>query len=148
MSHFHCQIVGVGLMGVFELINETRSSHPTLCKRALQALLNMLQGQVPEGLKAEPQEVMGENNYLQATLSQIAHRLKYISHFAFIQNLAFLIIELIIPKYRIMYVEINQIKSFRHQHNVLIVVTKATPIYILNIMYSCNRLLQHVLNDC
>jgi hypothetical protein len=54
------QIVAIGLRGVFELINETRTSHPVLCKRSLQALLDMLQGQQPEGLKAEPPEVMGK----------------------------------------------------------------------------------------
>ena len=54
------QIVGIGLCGVFELIKETRVSHPVLCARALQALLDMLQGQQPEGLKTEPTEVIGE----------------------------------------------------------------------------------------
>ena len=54
------QIVGVGLCGVFELIRETRESHPSLCVRALKALLDMLQGQTPEGLKSEPAEVIGQ----------------------------------------------------------------------------------------
>ena len=53
------QIVGIGLCGVFELIKETRQSHPALCSRALQALLDMLQGQIPEGLKTEPPDVIG-----------------------------------------------------------------------------------------
>lgn len=44
---------------MFELIKETRQSHPTLCSRALQALLDMLQGQTPEGLKMEPPDVIG-----------------------------------------------------------------------------------------
>ena len=51
--------MGIGLCGVFELIKETRQSHPTLCSRALQALLDMLQGQSPEGLKTEPPDVIG-----------------------------------------------------------------------------------------
>uniref|UniRef100_A0A8C6XHK3 RCR-type E3 ubiquitin transferase n=1 Tax=Naja naja TaxID=35670 RepID=A0A8C6XHK3_NAJNA len=42
--------IEVGLCEVFELIKETRFSHPTLCLRSLQALLNVLQGQQPEGL--------------------------------------------------------------------------------------------------
>ena len=44
---------------MFELIKETRQNHPTLCSRALQALLDMLQGQTPEGLKTEPPDVIG-----------------------------------------------------------------------------------------
>ena len=54
------KVVGLGLRGVFELIKETRESHPELCVRALQALLDMLQGQAPEGLKTEPAESMGK----------------------------------------------------------------------------------------
>ena len=52
--------MGIGLRGVFELIRETRDTNPSLCVRALQALLDMLQGQTPEGLKTEPPDVMGE----------------------------------------------------------------------------------------
>ncbi|KAI8499942.1 hypothetical protein Bbelb_222590, partial [Branchiostoma belcheri] len=52
------RIVGIGLCGVFELIRETRLSHPALCARALQALLDMLQGQQPEGLRSEPADVI------------------------------------------------------------------------------------------
>ena len=54
------QIVGLGLRGVFELIRETKVSHPGLCVRALQAQLDMLQGQQPEGLKHEPPDVIGK----------------------------------------------------------------------------------------
>ena len=56
---FCFQIVGIGLCGVFELIRETRESHPALCVRTLKALLDMLQGQAPEGLRGEPAEVIG-----------------------------------------------------------------------------------------
>ncbi|GLH12984.1 Probable E3 ubiquitin-protein ligase HERC2 [Gryllus bimaculatus] len=52
------KIVGVGLRSVFELIRESRSSHPALCTKALGALLDVLQGQQPEGLKDEPAEVL------------------------------------------------------------------------------------------
>uniref|UniRef100_H3A1N3 RCR-type E3 ubiquitin transferase n=1 Tax=Latimeria chalumnae TaxID=7897 RepID=H3A1N3_LATCH len=52
------KIVGIGLCGVFELIKETRFSHPSLCHRSLQALLDMLQGQQPEGLQSEPTDVL------------------------------------------------------------------------------------------
>ncbi|XP_018571542.1 E3 ubiquitin-protein ligase MYCBP2-like [Anoplophora glabripennis] len=52
------KVVGLGLRSVFELIRESRISHPTLCSKALLALLNVLQGQSPEGLKSEPSEVI------------------------------------------------------------------------------------------
>ena len=48
------------MCSVFELIRETRTSHPQVCVRALQALLDMLQGQTPEALKLEPEEGIGE----------------------------------------------------------------------------------------
>ncbi|XP_076446720.1 E3 ubiquitin-protein ligase MYCBP2-like isoform X7 [Babylonia areolata] len=52
------KIVGLGLHGVFELIRETRSKYPELCVKALQALLDLLQGQQPEAMKHEPPEVI------------------------------------------------------------------------------------------
>lgn len=52
------KIVGLGLRSVFELIKESRSAHPTLCTKALCALLVVLQGQVPEGFKSEPLDVI------------------------------------------------------------------------------------------
>uniref|UniRef100_A0A673N0T5 RCR-type E3 ubiquitin transferase n=1 Tax=Sinocyclocheilus rhinocerous TaxID=307959 RepID=A0A673N0T5_9TELE len=52
------QIIGIGLCGVFELIKETRFSHPSLCLRSLQALLDMLQGQQPESFQTEPPDVL------------------------------------------------------------------------------------------
>lgn len=48
------------MRSVFELIRESRSSHPLLCTKALAALLDVVQGQQPEGLKSEPTEVIGE----------------------------------------------------------------------------------------
>lgn len=48
----------MGLRSVFELIRESRSSHPALCTKALRALLDVLQGQTPEGLKSEPLEIL------------------------------------------------------------------------------------------
>lgn len=56
------QIIGIGLCGVFELIKETRFSHPLLCLRSLQALLDMLQGQQPEGFQTEPPDVLGNTS--------------------------------------------------------------------------------------
>ena len=49
----------MGLFGVFELIRETHTTHPVLCMKALTALIYMLQGQQPEGLRNEPQIVIG-----------------------------------------------------------------------------------------
>lgn len=61
---FNLQIVGVGLRSVFELIRESRSPHPSLCTKALKALLDVVQGQQPEGLKNEPAEVIGTTVYV------------------------------------------------------------------------------------
>lgn len=61
MLNFYCfflQIVGLGLRSVFELIRESRCTHPVLCTKALRALLDVLQGQTPEGLKSEPPDVI------------------------------------------------------------------------------------------
>lgn len=44
---------------MFELIKESQKNHPHFCRRALQALLDLLQGQQPEGLKGEPKDVIG-----------------------------------------------------------------------------------------
>ncbi|XP_059170813.1 E3 ubiquitin-protein ligase MYCBP2-like isoform X4 [Physella acuta] len=52
------KIVGLGLNGVFELVRETRSQYPELCVKALRSLLDMLQGQQPEGMKKEPPDVV------------------------------------------------------------------------------------------
>uniref|UniRef100_A0A8C4Q9Q7 Uncharacterized protein n=1 Tax=Eptatretus burgeri TaxID=7764 RepID=A0A8C4Q9Q7_EPTBU len=61
------KIVSMGLCGVFELIRETCASQPALCARSLHALLNMLQGLLPEELQSEPSDVLGE--YLTLMLS-------------------------------------------------------------------------------
>jgi len=61
VCHFLClQIVSIGLCSVVDLIRETQLTHPTLCGRALQSLLDILQGQQPEGLRTEPAEVIGQ----------------------------------------------------------------------------------------
>ncbi|KAG5884565.1 hypothetical protein JTB14_006591 [Gonioctena quinquepunctata] len=52
------KVVGLGLRSVFELIKESRITHPVLCTKALNALLNILQGQAPEAMKFEPPEVI------------------------------------------------------------------------------------------
>ena len=54
------KIVGIGLRSVFTLMKESRSIEPTFCTKALGALLDVLQGQLPEGLKSEPNEVIGK----------------------------------------------------------------------------------------
>ena len=57
---FYLQIVRIGLRSVFTLMRESRTIEPNLCTKALSALLDVLQGQLPEGLKAEPDDVIGE----------------------------------------------------------------------------------------
>ncbi|XP_055893471.1 E3 ubiquitin-protein ligase MYCBP2-like isoform X4 [Biomphalaria glabrata] len=52
------KIVGLGLNGVFELVRESRSQYPELCIKALRALLDLLQGQQPEGMKREPPDIV------------------------------------------------------------------------------------------
>jgi len=41
------------------LMRESRTIDPILCTKALSALLDVLQGQLPEGLKSEPDDVIG-----------------------------------------------------------------------------------------
>ncbi|XP_076065953.1 MYC binding protein highwire isoform X3 [Oratosquilla oratoria] len=52
------KIVGLGLVSVYELIRGSVSAYPALCIRALEALLDILQGQQPEALRNEPAEVI------------------------------------------------------------------------------------------
>ena len=42
---------------MFEIIRETWHTHPELCIKALQAFLDLLQGQAPSGLKYEPKDI-------------------------------------------------------------------------------------------
>lgn len=55
------QIVGIGLRSVFTLMRESKTIDPMLCTKALVALLDVLQGQLPEGLKSEPDDVIGKH---------------------------------------------------------------------------------------
>lgn len=41
-------------------MRESRTIDPALCTKALSALLDVLQGQLPEGLKSEPEDVIGK----------------------------------------------------------------------------------------
>lgn len=52
------QIVAAGLRGLFELIAEARNVSPKLCTKALQALFDVIQGQIPESFKCEPNELI------------------------------------------------------------------------------------------
>ncbi|XP_032681446.1 E3 ubiquitin-protein ligase MYCBP2 isoform X15 [Odontomachus brunneus] len=52
------KVVGIGLKSVFTLMRESRTIDPILCTKALSALLDVLQGQLPEGLKSEPDDVI------------------------------------------------------------------------------------------
>lgn len=52
------QIVGAGLKGLFELIAEARHISPQLCTKGLRALFDVIQGQVPESFKSEPNDLI------------------------------------------------------------------------------------------
>ncbi|KAG7189524.1 hypothetical protein KM043_017215 [Ampulex compressa] len=52
------KIVGIGLRSIFALLRESKSIEPSLCTKALAALLDVLQGLLPEGLKSEPDDVI------------------------------------------------------------------------------------------
>ncbi|XP_052283534.1 E3 ubiquitin-protein ligase MYCBP2-like isoform X2 [Dreissena polymorpha] len=52
------KVVGLGLFGLYELVRATSEEYPELCVRALRALLDMLQGQLPESMKHEPADVI------------------------------------------------------------------------------------------
>ena len=54
--------MSIGLCSVFEVLRETQASHPALCHRTLVALLNILQGQSPEGLRSEPADIVGKSH--------------------------------------------------------------------------------------
>lgn len=52
------KIIGIGLHGVFEIIRESRQTFPTICRKSLSSLLNILQGLQPEELSHDPSLVM------------------------------------------------------------------------------------------
>ncbi|XP_034942184.1 E3 ubiquitin-protein ligase MYCBP2-like [Chelonus insularis] len=52
------KIVGIGLRSIFTLMRESRTIEPLLCTKSLSALLDVLQGQMPESLKSEPEDVI------------------------------------------------------------------------------------------
>lgn len=52
------QIVGAGLKGLFELVAEARNISPHLCTKGLRALFDVIQGQVPESFKSEPNDLI------------------------------------------------------------------------------------------
>ncbi len=51
------KMVGIGLNGVFEIIRESHVAFPSICRRALESLLNIVQGLQPEDLSREPTTV-------------------------------------------------------------------------------------------
>ena len=53
------QVVGLGVRGVFTIIQEVWQTTPSLCLRALREFLNILQGQSPAGLHSEPKDTTG-----------------------------------------------------------------------------------------
>lgn len=69
------KIVGVGLTVMLQLISESRSSDPRICRSALQALLDTLQGQAPESMKRETADLMDALFHLLLSLSTEGDRL-------------------------------------------------------------------------
>ena len=53
------KIVGIGLQGVFEIIRESQNQYPSICRRALESLSDILGGLQPEELASEPPNVIG-----------------------------------------------------------------------------------------
>ncbi len=49
----------ISLRSIFDLIQESQSSHPLLCFKVLKALLGILQNLLPESLTWEPCHVVG-----------------------------------------------------------------------------------------
>ena len=52
------KIVGIGLQGVFEIIRESQNQYPSICRRALESLSDILGGLQPEELANEPPTVI------------------------------------------------------------------------------------------
>lgn len=46
------------MRGLFELIAEARNVSPMLCTKALRALFDVIQGQIPESFKSEPHDLI------------------------------------------------------------------------------------------
>lgn len=76
---------------MFELIKETQYKHPVLCSKALQALLDILQGQQPEGLKSEPSDVIGKYhiNLFQTKFNDLINFILFFIFFFQIQYLIY-----------------------------------------------------------
>lgn len=51
----------ISLRSIFDLIQESKRSHPELCRKVLKALFGILQNLLPESLKNEPLHVVGKN---------------------------------------------------------------------------------------
>ncbi len=52
------KIVGIGLQGVFEIIRESQNQYPSICRRALESLSDILGGLSPEELSKEPSNII------------------------------------------------------------------------------------------
>ncbi|KAK4016037.1 hypothetical protein OUZ56_031000 [Daphnia magna] len=58
LTHLVPQVVVISLRSIFDLIEESKSSHPELCFKVLKALLGILQNLSPESLSSEPCQVV------------------------------------------------------------------------------------------
>lgn len=63
-------VVGLGVKGVFVIIRDIWRTHPELCLRALTEFSNILSGQIPAGLKSEPEDTTGELEVMNESVSE------------------------------------------------------------------------------
>ena len=59
LTSFIAKVVVISLRSIFDLIQESQSTHPQLCLKVLRALFGILQNIVPESLMTEPCHVVG-----------------------------------------------------------------------------------------
>lgn len=59
LTSFIAKVVVISLRSIFDLIQESQSTHPQLCLKVLRALFGILQNLVPESLMTEPCHVVG-----------------------------------------------------------------------------------------
>ena len=52
------KVVAIGLQGVFEIIRESQPQYPSICKKALESLADILGGLQPEELSNEPSNII------------------------------------------------------------------------------------------
>lgn len=92
LFHFiwNTQVVVISLRSIYDLIRESRISHPVLCHKVLKALLDILQNLPPESLLNEPSHVVGK--------SSIVH-FELLMSIQFLSVIWFIVIPFILRRY-------------------------------------------------